>query len=87
MVGKILLDERAGVSYPDISEGPDGVIYVHYDFDRYRAAEILLARLREEDLMAGKIVAPGSALRNVVKSKLGMNHGSMVSGSASQSPK
>jgi sialidase-1 len=87
VVGKLVLDERAGVSYPDISEGPDGTLYIHYDFDRYGAAEILLARVREDDLLAGKVVAPGSALRNVVKSKHGMNHGSMVSAGTPEFPR
>jgi len=71
----LLLDERSPVSYPDIAQSPDGDIYVHYDRDRYGAAEILFARFREEDVQAGKLVSKDAALKNVVKSKLGMNHG------------
>ncbi|MDH4477302.1 MAG: sialidase family protein [Verrucomicrobiaceae bacterium] len=73
--GKLLLDERDNVSYPDIAQAPNGGIYVHYDRDRYGAAEILFARFREEDVQAGKLISKDAALKNLVKSKLGMNHG------------
>ena len=72
----LLLDERSPVSYPDIAQTPNGDIYVHYDRDRTGAAEILFARFREEDVQAGTLISKDSALKNVVKSKLGMNHGS-----------
>ena len=72
--GKLLLDERDNVSYPDIAQGPNGDIYVHYDRERTGAAEILFARFREEDLRAGKLVSEDAGLKNVVKSKLGMTH-------------
>ena len=72
----LLLDERSNVSYPDIAQAPNGDIYVHYDRDRGGAAEILFARFREEDVQAGKLVSKDAALKNLVKSKLGMNHGS-----------
>ncbi len=49
---------------------------IHYDRDRYGAAEILFARFREEDVQAGKLVSKDGALKNLVKSKLGMNRGS-----------
>jgi hypothetical protein len=72
----LLLDERHPVSYHDIAQAPNGDIYVHYDRDRGGAAEILFARFREEDVKAGKPVSKDASLKNVVKSKLGMNHGS-----------
>ena len=61
---RLLLDERPKVSYPDAMEGPDGQIYVVYDRDRgyyknsveeMRASEreILMAKFREEDVIAG----------------------------------
>ncbi|NCA10352.1 exo-alpha-sialidase [bacterium] len=50
--GRLLLDERHPVSYPDIAQTPTGDIYVHYDRDRGGAAEILFARFREEDVLA-----------------------------------
>jgi len=74
--GGLLLDERNNVSYPDIAQAPNGEIYVHYDRDRNGAAEILFARFREEDVQAGKLVSQDAALKNLVKSKRGMNRGS-----------
>ena len=71
---KLLLDERSNVSYPDIAQTPNGDIYVHYDRDRAGAAEILFARFREEDVQAGMLVSKDAALKNLVKSRLGMNH-------------
>jgi len=69
-------NERGKVSYPDIAQAPNGVIYVHYDRDRNGAAEILFARFREEDVQAGKLVSEGAALKNLVKSRQhGMNRG------------
>jgi hypothetical protein len=74
--GSLLLDERTNVSYPDIAQAPNGDIYIHYDRERTGAAEILFARFREEDVQAGKFISKNAALKNLVKSKLGMNHGS-----------
>jgi len=77
---KLLLDERDWVSYPDAAVGPDGSIYVVYDRERggsgslsaayARAREILLAKFTEEDILAGKIISPGSKTKQIV-SKLG----------------
>jgi hypothetical protein len=52
-----------------------GSVYVHYDRERTGAAEILFARFREEDVQAGKLISKDAALKSLVKSKLGMNHG------------
>ena len=74
--GRLLLDERTGVSYPDIAQAPNGDIYVHYDRNRGSDAEILFARFREEDVQAGKLVSKDASLKNLVKSRqLGMNRG------------
>jgi hypothetical protein len=73
--GGLLLDQRTAVSYPDVAQASNGDIYVHYDRDRYGAAEILFARFREDDVKAGKLVSGGASLKNLVKSKLGMNRG------------
>ena len=72
------MDERSNVSYPDIAQAPNGDIYVHYDRERTGAAEILFARFREEDVQAGKLVCKDAALKNLVKSKLGMKNGVAV---------
>ncbi|MBQ9784364.1 MAG: helix-turn-helix domain-containing protein [Clostridia bacterium] len=77
---KMLLDARALVSYPDVTER-DGFIYVTYDRERgcfqksiagaYASArEILVAKFTEEDVMAGQPVNPESYLQRVA-SKLG----------------
>ena len=74
---QLLLDERAKVSYPDAMEGPDGMIYVVYDRDRgyyknsveeMRASEreILMAKFREEDVIAGALVTAGSEFKRIV---------------------
>lgn len=65
----LLLDERKDVSYPDIAQTPNGDIYVHYDRERDKAAEILFARFREEDVKAGRLVSKDAALRQLVKSR------------------
>ncbi len=70
--GGLLLDERAGVSYPDGVQNPDGTIYVIYDYSRTGAKQILLARFTEADVRAGRIVSPGSKLRLQVNQATGM---------------
>jgi predicted neuraminidase len=60
--GGLLLDERNAVSYPDGFEAPDGLIHILYDWNRHSDAEILMARFREEDALAGKIVSKDAKL-------------------------
>ena len=60
--GGLLLDERDAVSYPDGFESPDGLIHILYDWNRHTDAEILMAKLREEDVLAGKIVSKDAKL-------------------------
>lgn len=78
---KLLLDERQSVSYPDAVEAPDGNLYITYDRERgcflrsmeevYACArEVLVARITEEDVLAGKLVSDGS-YRKRVASRLG----------------
>ena len=62
----LLLDERGGVSYPDGVEDKDGLIWIVYDRDRYGAAEILLAKFREEDVIAGKDVSGVTRVKQVI---------------------
>lgn len=77
---RLLLDERNEVSYPDAVEH-DGFIYIIYDRERGDvkksldevygdAREILMAKVSEEDIVAGKLVNPNSKLR-VIINKLG----------------
>lgn len=62
----LLLDERKGVSYPDGVEDKDGLIWITYDRDRGGAGEILLAKFKEEDVLAGKDVSGAVSLKQVV---------------------
>ncbi len=61
--GFLMIDERKDVSYPDAVEAEDGSIYIIYDRERYNAREILMAKITQEDIMAGKLVSEGSELR------------------------
>ena len=77
----IMLDERSGVSYPDVCEGEDGYLYIIYDRERghgkrtleeaYTAArEILVAKITENDIINGGLKDQNSYLKRIV-SKLG----------------
>lgn len=63
---RLLLDDRAPVSYPDAIEGPGGRLYVIYDFDRYGAREVCMAVVSEEDILAGRLASPQSRLKGLV---------------------
>jgi predicted neuraminidase len=67
----LLLDERSGVSYPDGFQSPDGLIHILYDWNRHTDAEILMARFREEDVLAGKLVTRDAALRMLANKATG----------------
>jgi predicted neuraminidase len=69
--GGLLLDERNAVSYPDGFEAPDGLIHILYDWNRHTDAEILLAKFREEDILAGKIVSNGANLQMLANKATG----------------
>jgi hypothetical protein len=64
--GGLLLDERAGVSYPDGQERPDGLIRIIYDYSRTGDRTILMATFREEDAAAGTAVSGAVKLRQLV---------------------
>ena len=64
--GRLLLDERPGVSYPDFVEGGDGFLYCIYDHDRCGRGEILLARFTAQDVLAGEFITPGGFQRGLV---------------------
>ncbi len=63
---QLLLDDRAEVSYPDGLQAPDGTIHILYDWNRHTDAEILLAKFREEDIIAGNIASRGAKLKQLV---------------------
>ena len=64
--GGLLLDERKDVSYPDGVQDKDGLIWITYDHDRQGAGEILLAKFREEDAIAGKDVSGAVSLKQII---------------------
>jgi hypothetical protein len=67
--GRLLLDERAGVSYPDGFVHPDGRIFIQYDIHRAHG-EILMAVFTEADIEAGYNIS-GKAVfkRPLIQSK------------------
>lgn len=64
--GGLMLDERPAVSYPDAIQAPDGTIYIVHDRERIALGEILMSRVREEDILAGRITQPGSQEKRVI---------------------
>ena len=64
--GPLLLDERELVSYPDAVQTPDDKIYIIYDRERNVEKELLLACIKEDDILQGKIVSGGSYLKKVI---------------------
>lgn len=64
--GGLMLDERKGISYPDGFQAPDGTLYVSYDRNRATDGEILFARFREEEVLAGQIAHPASKLQQLI---------------------
>ena len=69
--GGLMIDERAGGSYPDGVQAPDGSIYLIYDFQRTRDKEILMAVFTETDVLAGKLTSAASRLRMRVNQATG----------------
>ena len=74
---KMMLDERAGVSYPDAVEDEAGRILAIYDYNRGdcyalgKDREILLAAFTEGDILAGARVDPRCKLRQLVSKASG----------------
>ena len=62
-LGNLLLDERAGVSYPTGFQAPDGYIYISYDYERTREGDVLMTRFTEDDILSGKIVSKRGDLK------------------------
>ena len=62
-----VLDERFEISYPDSDQDEDGNIYITYDRNRIKDGEIYMARLREEDILAGSVITHGSFIKRVVR--------------------
>jgi len=61
--GGLVLDERKNVSYPDGQQAADGSILIIYDHSRTGDREILMAKFRESDVIAGTADSPTVRLR------------------------
>jgi predicted neuraminidase len=72
--GGLLLDERAGVSYPDGFQAPDGLVTIAYDRKRIDG-EILMATFAEEDVLSGAPVSGRVRLRVPVKQTQAIREG------------
>lgn len=72
-IGKLMLDERRGVSYPDGFQAPDGTIYISYDRNRDTDGEILMARFTEQDVLSGKFSARNSKSRILISRPAGLD--------------
>ena len=67
---KLVIDERISTSYPDALEDTDGHIYIIYDHGRSVYGEILMAKIRESDIVAGKILNEESYLGKLVNNNI-----------------
>ncbi len=63
--GGLVIETRRWISYPDITQSPDGMIYVLYDWRR-EDGELCFARFRVEDIEAGKFVSPDACSAKVI---------------------
>ncbi|WP_207795694.1 exo-alpha-sialidase [Sphingobacterium haloxyli] len=62
----LLLDERDDVSYPDMVQDEEGIIYVCYDRSRRGEKEILLATFTEEDIVQGQFAGKQSRQKELI---------------------
>lgn len=60
--GKLCIDNRTEVSYPDCCQTADGTIFVIHDFNRYAGGFIVISKITEEDILAGKLVNQDSEI-------------------------
>jgi len=67
-LGGLLLDERKNVSYPDGFEDKEGNLHIIYDHNRTTTGDILRARFREEDVLAGHPVSSEVILKRRISS-------------------
>lgn len=63
--GFLLLDGRPDVSYPDGVEDADGNLYLIHDRERRGAKELLVSKVTQADILAGRLVSEGSYLCRV----------------------
>ncbi|MBQ9134406.1 MAG: exo-alpha-sialidase [Clostridia bacterium] len=63
---KFVIDARSSTTYPDAVEDKDGNIYIIYDCTRSVHGNIVMAKITEADIMAGKLVTSTSKLRVLI---------------------
>ncbi len=80
---RFIIDERFRSSYPDAQQDADGNIYIIYDRSRTVRGEILIAKINEEDIRAGKLVTEGSYIKKTINENM-QKTPKMISGSVSQ---
>lgn len=68
--GGLLIDERIGVSYPDVTQTSDGRIYLIYDWNRRTDKNILLASFTEDNVLEGNTT--NSSFRQLVNKSSGI---------------
>lgn len=68
--GRLLIDARDKVSYPDFTEDDNGAIYAVYDYNRLETGQIMMAKFTEADIAAGEFITPGSFTGKVVAALL-----------------
>lgn len=54
--GKLSIDERRGISYPDGFEDPKGNIFISYDRNRDTDGQILMVKFTEKDILNQRII-------------------------------
>lgn len=64
--GRLLLDERSKVSYPDGVEAEDGRIFVIYDHDRTGEMDIRMAVFTESDIAAGECTSDAARMKVLI---------------------
>lgn len=65
-LGELMLDERSGLSYPDGQQTADGTICIIYDYSRIGERAILMAKFKEEDVLAASADSSSVVLRMTV---------------------
>lgn len=67
---KLVIDARSAVTYPDAFQDSDGFIYIIYDHGRGEHGEIVMAKITEEDIIAGELINADSFLERMINNNL-----------------
>ena len=75
---KLVIDTRSSTSYPDAVEDAEGNIYIIYDCTRTARGQIVMAKITEQDIVAGKLVTEGSKLKVLINNNDARSAGATV---------